>query len=89
MSSSRSHLFASGVLALGGGLLAVTAFAIVVARAVINAGLRGVVQKPGDVALLDDLVAVLPFLVTVAVINLAAAVGLATGAPGHPGWLAG
>lgn len=79
MPSSRSHLFASAVLALGGSLVAVTALAIAVARAVVQAGLPGVVAKPGDVALLGDLFAVLPFIVTFAVANLAAAVGLATG----------
>lgn len=79
MPPSRSHLFASGVLALGGGLLAVTALAIAVARTVLSAGLPGVVAKPEDVALLGDLFAVLPFILTFAIANLAAAVGLATG----------
>jgi hypothetical protein len=92
MPSSRPHLFASGVLALGGGLLAVTALAIAVARVVVQAGLLGVVATTGDVELLGDLVAVLPFIVAVAVANLAAAVGLATGrawAPRVGRWITG
>ncbi len=79
MPSPRSHLFAAAVLALGGGLLGVTTLAIVVARAVLAAGVPGVVVKPQDAALLDDLFAVLPFIVTFAALNLAAAVGLALG----------
>ena len=58
MPSSRSRLFAAAVLALGGGLLGSTALAIVVAKAVLAAGVPGVVAKPQDVALLGDLLAV-------------------------------
>jgi hypothetical protein len=39
MPSSRAQLFAAAVLALVGGLLAVTALAIVVARVVVDLGL--------------------------------------------------
>jgi hypothetical protein len=92
MPSSRSHLFASGVLALGGGLFAVLALAIVVGRVVLDAGLPGVVAKPQDIALIGDLFAVVPFIVTFAAANLAAAVGLATGrtwAPQVARWITG
>jgi hypothetical protein len=92
MPSSRAQLFAAAVLALGGGLLAVTALAIVVARVVVNANLPGVVVRPQDVALLDDLIAVLPFIATVAGVNLAAAAGLAIGrtwAPRIARWVTG
>lgn len=92
MPSSRSNLFAATVLALGGGLLAVTVLAIVVARSVIAAGLPSVVAKPEDVALLGDLFAVTPFIVSIAVVNLAASVGLATGrtwAPRVARWITG
>src|SRR5512143_1137765 len=79
MPSSRLHLFAASVLIVGGGALAVTALAIVVARVVIGTGLPGVVATPADTALLDDLIAVLPFIATFAGINVAAGVALATG----------
>ena len=79
MPSSRAHLFAASVLTLGGGLVAVTALAVVVARFVLNAGLPGVEARPQDVALLGDLFAVLPFIVTFAIVNLAAGVGLVVG----------
>jgi hypothetical protein len=92
MPASRSYLFASAVLVLGGGVLALVTVAIVVARAVVEAGLPGVVVKAQDVALLGDLFAVVPFIVTFAGINLAAAVGLATGrawAPRAARWITG
>jgi hypothetical protein len=92
MPLSRSHLFAAAVLGLGGGLLTVTVLAIVVARAVLEAGVPGVVAKPQDVALLGDLFAVVPFIVTFAAANLAASIGLAIGrswAPRVARWVAG
>lgn len=92
MPSSRPHQFAAAVMALGGASLAVTAFALVVARVVIEANLPGVVAKPQDVALLGDLIAIAPFIVTVAAINLVAAVGLVTGrswAPRVARWVTG
>jgi hypothetical protein len=92
MPSSRAHQFAAAVLVLGGGLLAVTALAVVAARVVVNAGLPGVVVRPRDVALLDDLLAVVPFIVTAAVINLVAGLGLAAGrrwAPRIASWVTG
>ena len=92
MPSSRPHLFASAVLALGGGLLAVMALAIVVARAVVASGIPGIVATPADVALIGDLVAILPFIVTFAAANLAASFGLAIGrswAPRVARWVAG
>jgi hypothetical protein len=92
MPSTRSQQFAAGVLALGGGLLAVGAFAIVVARVVLSAGLPGVHAAPEDLALLADLIAVLPFVVTFAIVNLVGAIGLVTGrtwAPGVARWVTG
>jgi hypothetical protein len=73
-------------------MLAVTTVAIVVARAVVEAGLPGVVVTAQDLALLDDLFAVVPFIVTFAAINLASAIGLATGrawAPRAVRWITG
>lgn len=52
MQPSRSRLFAAAVLALGGGLLGVTALAIVVARAVVAAGIPGVVVRAEGLGLL-------------------------------------
>jgi len=92
MQSSRSQLFAAAVLALGGGLLGVTTLAIVAARAVLAAGIPGVVANPQDIALLGDLSAVLPFIVTFAALNVVAAIGLALGrrwAAGVARWVAG
>ena len=63
-----------------------------VAHAVIAAGVPGIVATPQDVALLGDLFAVLPFILTFAVANLAAAIGLATGrdwAPRVARWITG
>ena len=92
MPSSRSRLFAAAVLALGGGLLGSLALAIGVAKAVLTAGVPAVVAKPQDVALLGDLLAVVPFIVTFAAANLATAVGLALGrrwATGVARWVTG
>jgi hypothetical protein len=79
MQSPRSHQFAAAVLALGGGLLGTTALAIFMAHVVVAAGIPGVVAKPQDVALLGDLVAVLPFIVTFAAFNVVAAIALMVG----------
>ena len=81
MPSSRAQQFAAAVLALGGALLAVTALALVVARVVLDANLPGVAASPQDVALLGDLIAIVPFVATVAAINLVAGLGLANGRP--------
>jgi hypothetical protein len=92
MPSSRAHQFATAVLALGGGLLVVTALAILVARIVVSTSLPGIVVRSEDVALLDDLIAVLPFMLTFAAMNLAAGIGLAAGrrwAPRVATWVTG
>jgi hypothetical protein len=69
---SRSHI-AAALLTLGGLLAAVTAFAIVVARMVIDAGFA---VEPTDRLLLDDLTAVLPLILAFVIVDLAIAVGL-------------
>jgi hypothetical protein len=70
----------AGLLLLGGGfVVAVTAFAITVAKVLVDAGVpasSGVHVSTTDARLLNDLVAVIPFVVAFAVINVAAAIGL-------------
>jgi hypothetical protein len=91
MTAPRSHLFSAAILALGGALTGITALALVVAKGVIATGIPGISVKPQDAALLDDLVAVLPFIVTFAGLNLAAAIGLLVGrgwAVATAGWVA-
>ena len=73
---SRSHIAAAVLLALGGMLAAVAAAAIVIASL---AGRAGMAVQPADALLLDDLVAVLPFIVAFVVLDLATAGGLASG----------
>jgi hypothetical protein len=64
----------AGVLLTTGGLLvAVSALAIVLARILVAGGM---VVRPGDAALLEDLSALLPFIVGFAAVNLVAALGL-------------
>jgi hypothetical protein len=67
------RLVAGLILLAGGSVIAVTAFAIAVAKVLVDSG---VPAGTADVRLLNDLVAVLPFVVAFAVINVAAAVGL-------------
>ena len=76
MTSSRSHITAAVLLALGGMLAAVAATAIVIASLAVRVGIA---VQPADALLLDDLVAVLPFIVTFVVLDLATAGGLASG----------
>jgi hypothetical protein len=57
-------------------LAGVTAAAIVIARVMVQAGID---VQPADAALLDDLVAVLPFILAFFALNLATAAGLAAG----------
>ena len=64
----------AGVLLTTGGLLvAVSALAIVLARILVAGGM---VVRPGDAALLEDLTALLPFIVGFALANVVAALGL-------------
>lgn len=79
MSRSIPRLTAAALLAISGITIAVMAFAIVVAKAVIATGLPGVHIRPSDVALLDDLVPILPFVATYAAVNLVAALALTFG----------
>lgn len=80
MTVSFPRLTAAVLLIVAGGIVALTAFGIVVARIVIATGVRASVT-PADVALLDDLVQVVPFVAAFAVANLVAAVGLIVGSP--------
>jgi hypothetical protein len=74
------RLTAATLLLVGGSIVALSAFAIVVARIVIAAGLR-VPATPAELALLDDLVQVMPFVGAFAIANLVAAIALVVGSP--------
>ncbi len=78
MTISFSRLTAAALLLLAGVIVALTAFGIVVARVVVAAGLPPVVT-PADVALLDDLAQLAPFVGAFAVASIVAAVGLVSG----------
>jgi len=66
----------AGLLLLAGGfVVAVTALAIAFAKVLVD---RGIPASTADTRLLNDLVAVLPFVVAFAVVNVAAAIGLFT-----------
>lgn len=67
----------AGVLLTSGGLVvAVSALAIVLARLLVAGGM---VVHAGDAALLEDLTALLPFIVAFALANVVAALGLLGG----------
>jgi hypothetical protein len=74
MSTHPARVLASILLLGGGFIVGVTAFAITLAKVVVDAGAP---VHPADAALLGDLVPVLPFVVAFAVANVVAAVGLA------------
>ena len=76
MPTHPSRLFAGLLLILGGGVVAVSALAIGLARLLVEGGM---VIRPADAVLLGDLVALLPFIVAFAVANLVAAAGLLLG----------
>lgn len=78
MTISFPRLTAAALLLVGGGIVALSAFGIVVARIAIAAGIPASVTA-NDVALLDDLVQLVPFVGAFAVASLVAAVGLAVG----------
>jgi len=64
----------AGLLLLAGGfVVAVTAFAIAVAKVLVDGGVN---VRNTDARLLSDLMAVLPFVIAFAVVNVAAAIGL-------------
>ena len=68
---------AAGVLLTAGGfVVAVSALAIVVARMLVAGG---TVVRADDAALLEDLTALLPFIVAFALANVVAALGLLGG----------
>jgi hypothetical protein len=73
MSVHPARIVASLLLLVGGFVIAVTALAIVVTQQLVDGGLA---VKPSDAALLSDLVAVVPFFVAFAIVNLVAAIGL-------------
>lgn len=75
MDLSRSHI-AAALLTLGGLLAAVTAFAVVVAPMVIDAGFA---VEPTDRLLLEDVTAVLPLILGFVIVDIAIAVGLVGG----------
>lgn len=76
IATTRPRIAASVLLVLGGLVIAVSALAIGMAKAMVDAGIAA---RPADVALLNDLVAVLPLVVGFAIVDLAAAAGLARG----------
>jgi hypothetical protein len=67
------RIVAGTVLLAGGFVVAVSALAIATAKVLVD---QGVAVNASDAGLLDDLVAVLPFITAFAVVNVAAAVGL-------------
>jgi hypothetical protein len=75
---SFSRLTAATLLLVAGVIVALTAFGVVVARLVVAAGLPPAVT-PSDVALLDDLAQLAPFVGAFAVASIVAAVGLVSG----------
>jgi hypothetical protein len=78
MTRSLPRITAATVLAITGGLVAISAFALVVARAVLALHPELAV-RPTDLALLDDLVPLTPFISAFAVANVVAGIALLTG----------
>ena len=75
MKTARSRL-AAALLAVGGMIAALGATLIVLARL---ATATGAIVRPADVLLVDDLTAVVPFVVAFAVVDLVIARGVALG----------
>jgi hypothetical protein len=71
-----SRVLASVLLVAGGLVVAVSALAIALAKVLVDAGMT---IRPADAALLGDLMAILPLVITFAAINLLAALGLLVG----------
>jgi hypothetical protein len=71
-----TRVVAGAILLVGGIIVAVSALSVILARILVEAGMP---IRSADAALLDDVVAVLPFVVAFAGANLAAAVGLLNG----------
>ena len=76
MTIHPSRVIAGVLLTTGGLLVAVSALTIVLARILVAGGM---VVRPGDAALLEDLTALLPFIVGFALVNVVAALGLLGG----------
>lgn len=76
MNTTRPRLVAAALLTLGGMAVAVGATVILLARLATGAGM---VVRPDDAQLVDDLAALLPFIVAFIAVDLATARGLARG----------
>ena len=76
MSIHPLRIVAGVLLATGGFVVAVSALAIVMARILVAGGM---VVRATDAALLEDITALLPFIVAFALANLVAALGLLGG----------
>lgn len=77
MTANPSGRIVAGILLLAGGfVVGVSALAIAAAKALVEGG---VAVSASDAGLLDDLVAVLPFIAGFAAVNVAAAAGLLAG----------
>jgi hypothetical protein len=70
------RIVAGVLLTTAGFVVGVSALAIVMARILVAGGM---VVRPGDAALLEDVTALLPFIVAFAIANLVAALGLLGG----------
>ena len=77
MTTHPARVAASVLLLVGGFVVAVSALAILIAQLLVQGGMA---VKPADADLLSDLVAILPFFVAFAAVNVLAAVGLLTSA---------
>jgi hypothetical protein len=73
MTTHPARVVASVLLLAGGFVTAVTALALWIAQLLVDGGAA---VTPADAGLLSDLVAVLPFFVAFAIVNVLAAVGL-------------
>ncbi len=69
---------AAALLCVGGAVVAVSALGIVVARIAIAAGVP-VAISPADLALLDDVTQLMPFVGAFAVANIVAGIALVSG----------
>src|SRR5262245_24156646 len=78
MTRSLPRITAAIILAATGALIAISAFALVVAKAVV--ALRPDLPiRPADLALVDDLVPLTPFVTAFAVVNVVVAIALLSG----------
>jgi hypothetical protein len=71
--TALARVVASLLLLAGGFVVAVTAFAIVLARVLVDSGMT---VRPSDAALLADLYGILPLIVGFGAVTFIAAVGL-------------